>query len=75
MTKQVSPKINGFVVTTPYKPLETKAYTGDFVKGYPETEIFKSGSIIDKLYETNPDGCCEIYKVEPTRVALERLQG
>ncbi|MBW5290160.1 MAG: Phosphoadenylyl-sulfate reductase/Adenylyl-sulfate reductase [Candidatus Ruthia sp. Asou_11_S2] len=74
LAKQVSPKIKGFIVTTPYKPLETKAYMRDFVKDYPETEIFESSSAVDKLYETDPDRCCEIYKVEPTRVALEKLQ-
>lgn len=74
LAKQVSSKIKGFIVTTPYKPVETKAYMRDFVKRYPETEIFESASTVDKLYETDPDGCCEIYKVEPTRVALEQLQ-
>lgn len=74
LAKQVSPAIKGFIVTTPYKPAETKAYMKDFVKRYPETEIFESDSTVDKLYETDPDGCCKIYKVEPTKTALEQLQ-
>jgi hypothetical protein len=36
----------------------------DFVKRYPETKIFENASMVDKLYETDPDGCCEIYKAE-----------
>lgn len=74
LAKRVSSKIKGFIVTTPFKPLETKAYMRDFVKRYPETKIFESDSKIDKLYKTDPDGCCEIYKVEPTRVALEQSE-
>ena len=74
LAKQVSKDIKGFIVTTPYKPIETKAYMRNFVKQYPETKIFESSSTVDKLYETDPDGCCEIYKVEPTRVALEEMK-
>jgi phosphoadenosine phosphosulfate reductase len=74
LVKQVSKDIKGFIVTTPYKPLETKSYMRDFVKRYPETSIFESDSTVDKLYETDPDGCCEIYKVEPTRQALKELK-
>lgn len=37
----------------------------DFVKRYPETKIFKNAGMVDKLYEIDPDECCEIYKVEP----------
>lgn len=74
LAKQVSPEIKGFIVTTPFKPPETKAYMYEFVQHYPETEIFESDSTIDGLYKTDPDACCGIYKVEPTRVALEKLQ-
>jgi len=56
----LSPVIKGFIVTTPYKPIETKAYMRDFVKRYPESKIFENTSMVDKLYETDPDGCCEI---------------
>ncbi len=74
LAKRVSKDIRGFIVTTPYKPVETKLYMRNFVKRYPETQIFESSSTVDKLYETDPDGCCEIYKVDPTRVALEQMQ-
>ncbi|HIE77843.1 MAG TPA: phosphoadenylyl-sulfate reductase [Candidatus Thioglobus sp.] len=74
LAKRVSSKIKGFIVTTPFKPLETKAYMRDFVKRFPETKIFESSSTVEGLYATDPDGCCEIYKVEPTREALEHLQ-
>jgi len=74
LAKQVSSEIKGFIVTTPFKPIETKKYMREFVRQYPETKIFESDSTVDKLYETEPDACCEIYKVEPTREALEKLQ-
>ncbi len=74
LAKQVSSDIKGFIVTTPFKPIETKRYMQDFVKRYPEIKIFDSSSAVKKLYETDPDGCCEIFKVEPTRDALEHFQ-
>ena len=73
LVKQVSEKIKGFIVTTPYKPLETKAYMRQFVKKYPETTIYESDSTVDELYKTDPDACCGIYKVEPTKRALREL--
>jgi len=74
LAKQVSSDIKGFIVTTPYKPTETKQYMQYFVERYPETKIFQSDSKVDSLYETDPDQCCEIFKVEPTREALEYFQ-
>ena len=74
LAKQVSSDIKGFIVTTPYKPKETKQYMQYFVDRYPETKIFQSDSKVDNLYKTDPDGCCEIFKVEPTREALEHFQ-
>jgi phosphoadenosine phosphosulfate reductase len=71
LAKQVSSDIKGFIVTTPYKPTETKQYMQYFVERYPETKIFQSDSKVDSLYETDPDQCCEIFKVEPTKDALE----
>ena len=63
LVKQVSSDIKGFIITTPFKPIETKRYMQDFVKRYPEIKIFESSSTVKKLYETDPDGCCEIFKV------------
>ena len=74
LAKIISPKIKGFIVTTPYKPIETINYMNDFVITYPECRIYKSSETRDKLYKTDPDQCCEIFKVNPTKVALEELK-
>jgi phosphoadenosine phosphosulfate reductase len=74
LAKKVSPKIRGFIVTTRFKPKETVQFMQDMVKRYPELKIFKSDAKIpDKLYETEPDKCCDILKVEPTRRAIEEM--
>ncbi len=75
LAKQVSSDIKGFIVTTPFKPKETKQYMKDFVERYPESKVFESDNKTEtNLYETDPDQCCEIFKVEPTREALEHFQ-
>ena len=76
LAKRVSIDIKGFIVTTPFKPKETKQYMRNFVKRYPETKTFESDNKIipnapTNLYDTDPDKCCEIFKVEPTKDALE----
>ncbi len=74
LAKRVSPQIRGFIVTTRYKPRETKAFMRKMVSGYPELEVFENTEPIpDKLYETGPDRCCDILKVQPTRWAIEQM--
>ena len=71
LAKKVSPKIRGFIVTTRFKPNTTRDFMKYMVKIYPELRVFESDAEIpDKLYKTNPDRCCEILKVEPTRKAI-----
>jgi phosphoadenosine phosphosulfate reductase len=44
------------------------------VKRYPELKVFKNDEPIpDKLYESDPDRCCDILKVQPTRWAVEQM--
>lgn len=75
LAKKVSTKIRGFVVTTRYKPKETKLFMKDLVAKYPETQVFENNvSIPDKLYETDPDKCCDLLKVQPTRWAIEKMK-
>lgn len=75
LAKRVSPKIKGFIVTTRYKPKETKTFMGKVIKKYPETKVYENDAEIpDKLYKTNPDKCCDILKVEPTRWAVKELK-
>jgi phosphoadenosine phosphosulfate reductase len=74
LAKRVNPKIRGFIVTTRYKPPETIAFMGEVVKRYPELKIYKSDAKIpDRLYETDPDRCCDILKVEPVKRAVEEM--
>ncbi|MGC8805903.1 MAG: phosphoadenosine phosphosulfate reductase family protein, partial [Candidatus Ratteibacteria bacterium] len=74
LAKRVSPKIRGFIVTTRFKPKETIEFMYEMVRQYPELRIFKSDvEIPDKLYEYDPDKCCDILKVEPTRRAIEEM--
>lgn len=75
LAKKVSPKIRGFIVTTRFKPQETIKFMQDAVRRYPELRIYKSDiEIPDKLYETNPDRCCDLLKVGPTRQAIEEMK-
>jgi phosphoadenosine phosphosulfate reductase len=74
LAKRVSPKIAGFIVTTRFKPPETKKFMAEEVGRYPELRIFSNEEPIpDKLYETDPDRCCEILKVQPTRQAVQAM--
>lgn len=75
LAKRVSPKIWGFIVTTRFKPPETKKFMAEEVARYPELKVFSNNDaeIPDKLYATDPDKCCEILKVQPTRQAIEEM--
>ena len=74
LAKQVSPKIRGFIVTTRFKPAETKKFMSEEVARYPELRVFSNDQEIpEKLYETDPDRCCEILKVTPVRNAVREM--
>ncbi len=74
LAKQVNPDIRGFIVTTRFKPPETKAFMVEEVARYPELKVFSSEvEIPEKLYETDPDKCCDLLKVEPTRRAIQEM--
>jgi phosphoadenosine phosphosulfate reductase len=75
LAKRVSPKIRGFVVTTRFKPSETKQFMAEEVARHPELRIFSNDQEIpENLYETDPDKCCEILKVQPTRRAVREMK-
>ncbi len=74
LAKRVSPDIRGFIVTTRFKPPETKKFMREEVARYPELRVFQNDvAIEDKLYETDPDKCCDLLKVEPVRRAIEEM--
>ena len=74
LAKCVSPDIRGFIVTTRFKPKETVEFMHEEVARYPELSVFKNDEpIADELYKTDPDRCCDILKVKPTRQAMEEM--
>jgi phosphoadenosine phosphosulfate reductase len=74
LAKRVAPNIRGFIVTTRFKPAETVEFMKQEIARYPELQVFRSDAPIpDELYRTDPDRCCEILKVEPTRRAIEEM--
>ncbi|MFH0913341.1 MAG: phosphoadenylyl-sulfate reductase [Candidatus Omnitrophota bacterium] len=74
LAKRVEPKIRGFIVTTRFKPPETTKFMQEAVAQYPELKIYKSDiQIPERLYETNPDRCCDLLKVGPVKQAIAEL--
>jgi phosphoadenosine phosphosulfate reductase len=74
LAKQVSPAIRGFIVTTRFKPKETKGFMAEQVRDYPELRVYQNDEEIpEDLYKTNPDRCCDLLKVKPTRWAIEEM--
>jgi len=74
LAKRVNPKIRGFIVTTRFKPPETVKFMYEVANCYPELKIYKSDKqIAERLYETDPDKCCDILKVDPLKRAIEEL--
>jgi len=74
LAKSVSPDIRGFIVTTRYKPRETVEFMHQEVARYPELRVFRNDAEIPQdLHRTDPDRCCDILKVEPTRRAIEEM--
>ena len=75
LAKRVSPHIKGFIVTTRFKPKETVQFMHRMVSLYPELRVYANDAPIpERLYETDPDRCCEILKVQPSRRAIEDLR-
>ena len=74
LAKRVSPNIRGFIVTTRFKPAETKEFMKQEVERHPELRVFQNDEAIpDKLYATAPDRCCDLLKVQPTRQAIQEM--
>lgn len=74
LAQRVNPNIRGFIVTTRFKPKKTVEFMEDIVKAYPTLAVYRSDEdVAEGLYQTNPDRCCDILKVEPTRRAIEEM--
>lgn len=75
LAKRVSPDVRGFIVTTRFKPEETVEFMDQTVARHPELRVYSSdGPVPPRLYETDPDRCCEVLKVEPTRRAVREMK-
>ena len=74
LAKRVSKDIKGFIVTTRFKPAETKEFMKQEIARCPELRVFESDEEIPhELYLSNPDLCCQVLKVEPIRRAIEEM--
>ena len=74
LAKRVSPEIRGFIVTTRFKPAETKRFMQAEVARYPELQVFANDeSIPDHLYATDPARGCDLLQGQPTRWAIEEM--
>jgi phosphoadenosine phosphosulfate reductase len=74
LAKRIAPAIRGFIVTTRFKPEETKQFMHHMVMLYPELQIYENNEPIPNgLYRSDPDLCCELLKVRPTRRAIEEM--
>ncbi len=75
LAKRVSSEIRGFIVTTRYKPRETVQFMHEEVAKYPELQVYRNDAQTPKeLYALDPDLCCNILKVEPTRKAIKEMR-
>ena len=74
LAQRVSGSIGGFIVTTRFKPTETVQFMNQLVAQYPSLRVFRNDEPIpDKLYATDPDRCCDLLKVQPTRRAIDEM--
>ncbi|RLI69414.1 MAG: phosphoadenylyl-sulfate reductase [Candidatus Gerdarchaeota archaeon] len=72
---QIKPDVQIFTVMTPFKPKETFEYKDKMIKHYQLNikEYMSKEKIDPNLPYTNPDECCRILKVEPTKEAVKNL--
>jgi phosphoadenosine phosphosulfate reductase len=75
LAQRVSPDIRGFIITTRFKPPETKSFMQEELARYPGMlQVFENEEEIPaELHRTDPERCCELLKVRPTRQAIEEM--
>jgi phosphoadenosine phosphosulfate reductase len=73
LARLIKPDIDLFTVLTPFKPKETFEFKDMVIRDWGLTmREFRSEEEVDPgLHKTDPDKCCEILKVVPTKQALE----
>jgi len=72
---QIKPDVKIFTIMTPFKPKETFVYKDQMIEHYNMNIIeYMSKETVDpNLPKTDPDECCRILKVEPTKEAVKNL--
>lgn len=76
LAQQVQKDIAVFTVMTPFKFKETFEYKDRMIKKYQmNIKEYKREERKDKpeWWKTEPDACCDYYKVEPTKEAVQDL--
>ncbi|HUW32926.1 MAG TPA: phosphoadenosine phosphosulfate reductase family protein, partial [Planctomycetota bacterium] len=74
LAMRVSSNIGGFIVTTRFKPQQTVNFMNRLLDRYPQLQVFRNDEPIpENLHETDPDRCCDLLKVQPTRRAIEEM--
>ena len=64
-----------FIVTTYFKPEQTISFMNEPLKTNNELSIFKNtAEIPEEYYKTDPDKCCDLLKVIPTKQAIEEMK-
>jgi phosphoadenosine phosphosulfate reductase len=73
---QIKPDIKVFTIMTPFKPKETFEYKDEMIKKYNLNiiEYMSEEKVDPNLPKTDPDECCRILKVEPTKEAVKNLK-
>lgn len=80
LCQRIDPNIKILSVMTPFKPKETlefKEYITDIwelnIETFTYDNIPDRSRVESRLYETDPDYCCEVYKVEPLAYGIKKL--
>ena len=74
LAKRVDPAVTGFTVLTPHAFPETERHLARVRARYPELAVYRAeADVPNDLHETDPDRCCRLLKVEPTRRAIREL--
>jgi phosphoadenosine phosphosulfate reductase len=75
LAREVKPDIQVFAVLTPMKPPETFAFKDSVERDWKlNLKVYMAqAEPIEGLWKTDPDRCCQIFKVEPTLKAIKGL--
>ncbi len=78
LSRKVNPEIDVISVLTPFKPKETFEFMENLKIQNPKIQIFRSDETVSddfNLFKTDPNECCQKFKVEPLIKALMGYEG